>query len=578
MPETLPRGALPDEHRLHAADTLAILRGRHLLKVGFDLVHTRDRMSNLYAAGGSYEYDYRDSFVEDLLQWQHWAQPGWPGSPTQWGYPIPALYGYTSYTQGFGRTTWEFSTLDAAAFVQDDWRVARRLALSFGLRWEQEFLPPPQAANPLLPLSQKLALTGNNLGPRAGFTWDVTGHGRMVVRGGYGIFYGRISNSTVSSVLADTGTRDAQRTYTWDGYIKTGPIFPYGVTADPYSVNNQGDVAVLAKGLRLPQIQEMDLAIEREVAHNTVVQASYLLSLGRHLTNFLDTNLDPASVKNVTYTLAPDPTTSTAGPYSGTLTVPVVTGRLDYHFQQITQVISNVDASFNALVITVRRRMTRGLEFKAHYTWAHALDDGQNSTTFTTGNNTLFPFPLTYTYNGKTVTVKDPNYGSSNFDIRHRFSASAVWEPHFIRHKGAAARALNGWALSPILRISSGRPFSDYIYGTPSGTCDGCTGYMGTGGNLRLPFIARNSFRYPSIWNADLRLARRFRLREGRRLELMAEAFNLFNHRNVTGVSDQMYAVSGTQLTYTPSFGTAYAAGNSVYRERQVQLAARWHF
>ena len=580
MPATQPRRALPEEWREHVADTLSFASGRHLLKTGFDLIHTQDHIDNLYAAGGSYNYDYRDSFIADLLQWQHWGEPGWPGAITPYGYPIPAVWGYSSYTQGFGDPKWSFHTWDGAAFVQDDWRLARRFLLSFGLRYDREYLPSPQNGNPLLPLSQHFPTDGNNFGPRFGFAWDVFGKGKTSLRGGYGIFYGRLPNSTLSEAIDQTGTERSQRTYMYTGYTKTGPLFPNYVANDPYDSGNGGDVVVLAHNLQLPQVHQVSLSLEQQVAKKTVVSVTYLLSLGRELTNFLDTNLDPASVKNVAYTFSADPKSGATGPYSGTLVVPVYTGRLDRRFEQITQVTSNVNASFNGLEVSIRRRMTSGLQFESHYTWSHALDDGQTSTAFSVGNNSLWTGPLTYTYQGKTVTVRDPNYGTSNFDLRHRVSASAVWQPNFFKDRpGALAAVARGWSFAPVFRAASGRPYSEYISGyAPGMGCEGCTGYMGTGGSDRLPFLARNSFRLPATWNLDQRVTRTFRFGEYRRLEILAEAFNLMNHRNATGVSDQMYAVSGTNMTYTPSFGTVYAAASSFYRERQVQLALKYGF
>ncbi|HUO61403.1 MAG TPA: TonB-dependent receptor, partial [Candidatus Acidoferrales bacterium] len=580
MPATQPRSALPEEWRGHLADTLSFARGRHLLKTGFDVIHTRDRINNLYAAGGSYNYTYRDNFVADLLQWQHWGETGWPGYVTPYGYPIPAVYGYSSYTQGFGDPKWSFGTWDSAAFVQDDWRVARRLLLSFGLRYDRERLPSPQNPNPLLPLSQHFSMDGNNLGPRFGFAWDIFGSGKTSLRGGYGIFYGQLPNSTLSAAIDQTGTQQSQRTYMYTGYQQNGPMFPNYVANDPYSSGDAGNVVVLAHHFQLPQIHQVSLSLEQQVAKKTVVSVTYLLSLGRELTNFADTNLDPASVKNVSYTFAADPKTGATGPYNGTLVVPVYTGRLDRRFDQITQVTSNVNASFNGLEVSVRRRMTSRLQFQAHYTWSHALDDGQTSTTFSVGNNSLWTGPLTYTYQGRTVTARDPNYGTSNFDLRHRVSASAVWQPQLMRDRqGALAAIARRWSFEPIFRAATGRPYSEYISGyAPGMGCEGCTGYMGTGDSDRLPFLGRNSFRFPATWNLDQRISRTFYFGEHRRLEFLAEAFNLMNHRNPTGVSDQLYAVNGTKLTYTPSFGTVYAAASSFYRERQVQLAVKYGF
>jgi hypothetical protein len=101
---------------------------------------------------------------------------------------------------------------------------------------------------------------------------------------------------------------------------------------------------------------------------------------------------------------------------------------------------------------------------------------------------------------------------------------------------------------------------------------------MGTGGETRLPFLGRNTFRYGNLYNVDLRLSRHIYFRERKSLEFLAEAFNLFNHQIVTDRSDSYYSVYNNTLEYYSGFGTPTAAANTIYRERQIQLGARFHF
>jgi hypothetical protein len=362
-------------------------------------------------------------------------------------------------------------------------------------------------------------------------------------------------------------------------------------SVDPYTATQGGNVAVFARNMQNPQIHQADLILEREIAHNTVISASYLLSLGRELPNFIDTNLDPSSRTNVAYPLTSDYYTGTQGPYYGhTLTVPVYTARINPAFQTITEIRSNVNASYNALVVQFNRTVSAGLGFRLNYTWSHALDFNQNSTTFTTYNNTLSPAPFTYLYDGTPHVVTRPDYGNSNYDIRHRVTASLHWSPHAFRGSSRGgpspvwgSRGLNllldHWTLAPVVHIATGRPFSDYISGdAPITTCAGCLGFMGTGGQYRLPFVGRNSFRYGNLYNVDLRLARHLHFGERRSLELVAEAFNLFNHEIITSRSDTLYTVYKNTLEYDSNFDTPTAAANTIYREREIQLGARFHF
>jgi hypothetical protein len=247
-----------------------------------------------------------------------------------------------------------------------------------------------------------------------------------------------------------------------------------------------------------------------------------------------------------------------------------------------------VNSSYSALVLQFNRTSTKGLGFKLNYTWSHSLDNGQSSNTFanTAKNNTLSPIPFTYQFDGVSHMVKRPDYGTSNYDVRQRLVASLYWSPRFFAHShGLLHNALDHWTVAPIVQFSTGRPFSDNVSGNaPITTCAGCYGFMGTGGQDRLPFLGRNNFRYANFYNTDLRLARRIYLGEDRHeLEFLAESFNLFNHQNVTSRDRTMYTAynsynNGPELEYDSNFNTPTAAASTIYRERQIQLGIRLHF
>jgi hypothetical protein len=380
------------------------------------------------------------------------------------------------------------------------------------------------------------------------------------------MFYGRIINSSISNAITNVGTSAGQVQLSLTNTSAGAPAYP-NILAGASGTPVRPDVVVFADDTQNPLVYEYDAVLERRLATNTMVSVSYVGSAGRNLPLFIDTNL-LAPTSTVTYL-------ATGGPFDGQLlTMPVFTGaRPDPNFSRITTISNIVKSRYDALVLQFNRRMTGGLQFQASYTEARATDGGQSSQTFTSANNVLNPFDLGL------------EEGTSNFEIRHRFVANAVWNPTTRTQNSTLNAVLTGLMVSPTLSITSGVPYTAVLTGNTPVNGRILTGVLGAGGTNRLPSIPRNDFSLPTTANLDLRVSYGFSLGGGgRKLEAIADIFNLFNHLNYTNAQNQMYTVGGTAaaptLTYISSFATLTNANSNyfVFTPRQLQLALRYTF
>ena len=625
-PAALGQRAYPNERRVEVADVLAWVKGRHLVQVGGDFSAVRDFTDSLANGEGTFSYDSG-------------ATAGKAGGLVDWitdytfnvnAYPnggCPSIvaavhdFCFRSYSQSFGQQSLSFSTQESAGFVQDDWRVAPSLTVHAGVRYEYEQMPLPQVPNAALDaLFGGVGATSayprdrNNFGPRLGMVWQPFGVGRGTVRIGYGVYYGKLPGATVRAALLDTAmpgsvasvrilptteTTCPQMTEVGFGYPCSYLGAPAGVVAATTSA------VVFDHRFRLPEVQQGTFAIEHGLGLGVLGIAGYAMNLDRQLPSSVDVNIAPTATGRLFQLQGGS---GAVGVKTGeTFVVPVYSARVSSNFGPVTDMVSNANATYNGLTLEARRGIGAGgagysgagrtLEFRVGWTWSKAIDYGQNAGAVPRTNGQFDPFTVGY------------DRGLSALDFSHRVVATWVWSPRGggYRLPAAGERALpaaidralraatDGWSAAGIFSQASGRRYSYDIFGGTRLT-GGRESINGSGGSAVLPTVGRNTLRLPDTANLDLRVSRSFRLRgEGLRLRASAEAFNVANHLNFSGVQQRAFLVGTAVGGVTPlvfqdaatvaaeglnvqPFGVYTAAGTSQARERQVQFGVRVEF
>ncbi len=619
MPNFLPRGKFPDEIRYEWIDNLSWVHGRQEWKFGVDVNHVHDSVQNLFQGGGIYNYSGSNAlrnFVNDIFH---------------------GTRSYSTFVQAVdpitGNGSGAFSTNEFNAYVQNTFHWRPNFTVYAGLRYEIQLMPDVIRANPLVPESSRLNTDKNNFAPRLGFAWDLGGHQTQVIRGGYGIYYGRTQNSTIFNALFQNGVFQQ----TFSVRPSQGPacaplvpniLFPQPSTAPALSpifgssgptpsvmypslaaflaactsASGSSAVDVLDPSFVNPLVHEYDVAYERRLPGDFALTLNYVGSRGLHLPIVYDVNLPPPD-QTAVYLIY-----DTTGTAVGQFSVPFFSGtpsRPRPNLGPVLMAKSIVNSWYNGLVVRLRRQIASGFSFDMNFTWSKAIDDGQvagNNGTFFGTNSPLNPYDIR------------SEYGLSDLDIRRRFITNFYWVTPFGNwvHNAAGKAFLNGWRFSGIIRAQDGRPVTAFMRSSPSCSSKAdfgltCGAISGTAGftNGRVPFFQRNThFTMPAIFIVDFRVNRTFQITERSSFEFIWEAFNLFNRTNVFGVDSGAYnfinpngslatplnltlkcpATLATTGVYkgciqaVPTFLTPTSTGNTLYGARQMQFGARFRF
>jgi hypothetical protein len=580
------------EHKLHIADTADFETYRVSWKFGVDYI--RGWIYNYFPSMSGGEYYFDNVKVNP-----------WTFAPMRYGQPLTPLRAYAHevpryYMQDFGPAESHPDSRSIALFLQSNVRVTRRLTLNAGIRYDrQTFLVDGLVSNPLYPPSGKLPADENNFSPRLGFAYSIGDRRPVVLRGGAGRFYSLVPGIYASQVETDNGLAQS---HLFLDIMKPAdaaifPTFPNPLVSCPSGTVNcpvppsvaghlTTQVSAFSANFQTPYTDQASFTVEQELGKKFVLSASYLYVHGEHLIRSLDANLPKPVITD--YPIYNDDASVFLGQYlpvesfstwqtRKTVDCPYPPCINDIQrpiarLGTINSFESESSSVYNAFTVSLKRQVNQGLFLRIGYTLAKAVDDGQDALVAGRPGNVQ---------NAYAVNLER---GLSVTDQRHRFVASGVYQP---RHRDLGNdvlnRLANGWQLSSVVTLGSGRPINATLAGDPNQ--DGNT-Y-----NDRLPGYRRNAFIGPDYFTTDLRLTRNLSLSERLHLQLLAECFNTFNRLNaqVTISDDGFLNSAGQFVAYSTKVGATVYPGqflkssnflspNNSYAPRQIQLSVRANF
>ena len=532
-------------------DTVIWNRGRHSVKFGVDITRFGSNYQFVSSSRGSFNFTNTS------------------GGPTS-GYGLadlllglPASTSRNPYApKAYPRTT------AAAVYAQDDFKLTNNLTLNYGLRWELNTPANDKYGinSSLNPATGQLVYPGlngyphnlyqtdwNDFGPRLGLAWRPLHDDKTVIRAGAGIFYNaQATNNGLSNMLANPPFRQPQTfTSSVASPISLSSPFP---TANGALTNT---LTAINRDFRTATVSQWSFGVQRQITANLALDVSYFGSKGTHLP--INYNINQP---------APGPGTAAQ-----------VNARRPYPaWGNIGWIESVANSDYDSLQAKLEKRYSHGISFLTSYTFGRSIDDSPGISTSSAASSST-------TQNSQNLRG---SRGLSDFDVRHRFVFSPVYDLPFGKGRpflsqGLLSKALGGFQVSGILALQTGNPLTASYSGNISNTYNNtdrpnAIGDPNTGPQTVTQWFntaafakpaansfgneGRNVIQGPGLKNLDFTLARRFQVGERLTIRFRAELFNSLNHPNFNFPS-------------ATADSSSFGAIPSALDPRQVQLALK---
>lgn len=603
------------QHALQFADSVSIVRGKHNFKVGVD--QRWFRLNWFLHRNESGNFDFSSGLTNN------------PQSPPGTGIGMATfLLGEVSGGSQQFNSAFSFHSWSHATYIQDDYKVTPRLTLNLGLRYDLASEPverhsrysnfDPFVTNPETGMLGVLRYAGvdyprhfvdrdyNNLGPRFGFAYDLTGQGRTVVRGGYGLVYLLVESGDTQGDSSNALGFSATTPFVAAG---GGPFKAFQFSQGPATLNRPigpagGPSAFRGQGVRYqdrhaptPYLQQWNFTLQQALPANWVISASYAGNKG---TKLFGGNYDLNQLDPQFFSLQLQLQNQVANPFFGQIESGALSGRTvtrsrllvpypDY-LSIVTHANHGASSIYHSLQSTLEKRYSNGLSALLTYTYSKLINDSLSNA----GSNNAGAFRIGR-LDRRLERAVDQN------DVTHRLVASAVWDLPIGPNKallgdtrGVLGQIVGGWQINTITTIESGTPL--LIRGANNFTG---INYPDVIRDPSLPDSERtpqrwfdtDAFRNPAPWtignaprtmaylrgpgmiDVALSLFKNIQITERVKAELRGEAFNAFNHvnHNNPGVG---FSPNAQGVNASATFGRITGA----LAARRIQLGARLTF